>query len=124
MLLRKAISDSGGAGNMAAKEVYEALVKYTGGVKTVGLCAGGGCGFVVGGNASTCLIVAQLPSGEFVLNRTESVGVDLPTIGGSVEINLLAAWGVGVNVGIEFGIGAENSKGKQGEESLGGSRRG
>ncbi|MBQ0987369.1 hypothetical protein KBZ10_23175, partial [Streptomyces sp. F63] len=125
--------DNGGASNMAAKEIYEALVKYTGGVKTVGLCAGGGGGFVVGGNASTCLIVTQLPNGEFVLDRTESVGVDFPTIGGSAEINLLAsnadnpsnlhghgidfgasaAWGVGANVGIEFGYGAENSKGKQ-----------
>lgn len=124
---------SGGATNMAAKEIYEALTKYTGGVKTVGLCAGGGGGFVVGGNVSACLIVTQLPSGEFVLDRTESVGVDFPTVGGSAEVNLLAsnaddpsqlhghgidvgasaAWGAGANVGIEIGIGSKNSKGKQ-----------
>lgn len=33
--------------------------------------------------------------------------------GHGIDFGASAAWGAGVNVGIEFGIGAENSTGKQ-----------
>ncbi|MFR9676994.1 RHS repeat-associated core domain-containing protein, partial [Streptomyces sp. TR02-1] len=123
----------GGIDDYAAQRFYKAMAKPIGSVRTVGMCGTLSGGEVIGGSFSSCVVVTRVSDGDFVLARSQSVGVATMTAGGSVSITLLAsnaddpsqlhghgfdfglsaAWGSGVTTDLEFGIGSETSEGNQ-----------
>ncbi|MFW6725098.1 RHS repeat-associated core domain-containing protein [Streptomyces sp. MAR4 CNY-716] len=114
-----------------AEALYSVLSEFTGGSMTAGLCVGGDIAKIIGVDISSCVVVTKRADGSFSLARNESVGVELGSVGVGVQVNVLAsnaddpsqlegrgldfeagyAWGEGVNIAVEKGIGAETTGG-------------